>query len=155
MAFFFLQHCSLLWQCHASCISICISLLVFFFFLSALVHKGTANAKQLQFPFLKNSFLAICYHHSSCLKLYMVAVFLICSQLQEAHKIKTFSFTYVMLWHTTYICASAVLPLVFYLQMCATLEAKLSTLTFNFFFIDFCLSSSFQPDKTKLANGVS
>lgn len=68
-----------------------------FFFLSALIHKGTANAKQLQILFLKNSFLAICYHHSSCLKLYMVAVFLICSQLQEAHKIKTFSFTYVML----------------------------------------------------------
>lgn len=60
---------------------------IFLFF-----HYFEHTQRNKQFPQKKKKkkmSLAIYYHYSYCLKLCVVIVFLICSQLQEAHKIKS------------------------------------------------------------------
>lgn len=51
------------------------------------VSSWLSTQREKQFPLQKLS-LAVYYHYAYCLKLCVVPVFLICSELQEAHKIK-------------------------------------------------------------------
>lgn len=97
--------------------------------------KGQATSSS---PFTKLS-LAIYYHYTYCLNLCVATVFLICSLLQEAHKIKSALCTLCLDSH--YICADILLPLVFRLQVCTTVGAVIAQEeSFDIRFLTFLLT---------------